>query len=129
MNHLTVRVELILKSIFFKFRFNFQKELSAELALRTKAERNKQDEVRNTNIVTPVSGGSSRRRDQQRSNNNRNISSATHSSSSSRSRQRSKKEKLFCICQTPYDDTKYDIELLCFQNILTIVILSYFLSF
>lgn len=82
-----------------------QKELSAELALRTKAERNKQDEVRNTNM-TPNCGGSSRRRDQPRSMNNRNISSNSHSSSSSRSRQRSKKEKLFCVCQTPYDDTK-----------------------
>ncbi|XP_077292315.1 nucleosome-remodeling factor subunit NURF301 E(bx) [Arctopsyche grandis] len=80
-----------------------QKELSAELALRTKAERNKQDEVRSSN-VNPTSGTSSRRRPQHSGNSTRQTPSGH---SSSRSRQRAKKEKLLCICQTPYDDTKF----------------------
>lgn len=93
------RTLLILVRNFFFF---IQKELSAELALRTKAERNKQDEVRSSNVI-PTSGGSSRRRPPHSGNSIRPTPSGH---SSSRSRQRAKKEKLLCICQTPYDDTK-----------------------
>lgn len=60
-----------------------QKELSAELALRTRAERNKQEEVR----------GVKRR--------------GVTAPSTPRPNKRSvKKEKLLCICRTPYDNTK-----------------------
>ncbi|KAJ0180501.1 hypothetical protein K1T71_003905 [Dendrolimus kikuchii] len=61
-----------------------QKELSAELALRTRAERTKQEEVR---------GG--RRRGGQ-----------AHAAPATPKRQ-TKKEKLLCICRTPYDNTKF----------------------
>lgn len=61
---------------------NLQKELSAELALRTRAERNKQEEVRAKRraTVTP--------------------------STPKQTKRTNKKEKLLCICRTPYDNTK-----------------------
>ncbi|XP_041977903.1 nucleosome-remodeling factor subunit NURF301 [Aricia agestis] len=62
-----------------------QKELSAELALRTRAERTKQEEVRGKRRTT--SGG---RDAAPRSN-----------------KKATKKEKLLCICRTPYDNTKF----------------------
>lgn len=60
-----------------------QKELSAELALRTRAERNKQEEVRAKRraTVTP--------------------------STPKQTKRTNKKEKLLCICRTPYDNTKF----------------------
>lgn len=64
-----------------------QKELSAELAVRTRAERNKQEEVRGKKrqpVETPTPS---------RKTNTRAKSS--------------KKEKLLCICRTPYDNTKF----------------------
>ncbi|XP_035437164.2 nucleosome-remodeling factor subunit NURF301 isoform X1 [Spodoptera frugiperda] len=61
-----------------------QKELSAELALRTRAERSKQEEVR---------GGK-----------RRGASAPTTPKPNKRS---VKKEKLLCICRTPYDNTKF----------------------
>lgn len=58
--------------------------MSAELALRTRAERTKQEEVR---------GGKRR---------------GTTAPSTPRPNKRSvKKEKLLCICRTPYDNTKF----------------------
>ncbi|KAL0842047.1 hypothetical protein ABMA28_014249 [Loxostege sticticalis] len=64
-----------------------QKELSAELALRTRAERNKQEEVRTGKRRT----ASSSARDSTPKSNKRSV----------------KKEKLLCICRTPYDNTKF----------------------
>ncbi|CAB3236349.1 unnamed protein product [Arctia plantaginis] len=61
-----------------------QKELSAELALRTRAERTKQEEVR---------GGKRR--------------SAAVATTPRPNKRSVKKEKLLCICQTPYDNTKF----------------------
>ncbi|XP_061383431.1 nucleosome-remodeling factor subunit NURF301 isoform X4 [Danaus plexippus] len=58
-----------------------QKELSAELALRTRAERSKQEEVRG------------KRR--------------TAGPSPRAHKKTAKKEKLLCICRTPYDNTKF----------------------
>ncbi|CAH2086513.1 unnamed protein product [Euphydryas editha] len=62
-----------------------QKELSAELALRTRAERSKQEEVRGKRRA--VAGA----RDPAPRNNKKT----------------NKKEKLLCICRTPYDNTKF----------------------
>ncbi|CAG9783721.1 unnamed protein product [Diatraea saccharalis] len=64
-----------------------QKELSAELALRTKAERSKQEEVR---------GGKKR-----------TASGCTRDSTPKSNKRNVKKEKLLCICRTPYDNTKF----------------------
>ncbi|XP_053625011.1 nucleosome-remodeling factor subunit NURF301 [Plodia interpunctella] len=64
-----------------------QKELSAELALRTRAERSKQDEVR---------GGKRRA-----------APSASRDSTPRANKKGGKKEKLLCICRTPYDNTKF----------------------
>ncbi|XP_075969552.1 nucleosome-remodeling factor subunit NURF301 E(bx) isoform X2 [Anticarsia gemmatalis] len=61
-----------------------QKELSAELALRTRAERSKQEEVR---------GGKRR--------------SAAVPTTPRPNKRSVKKEKLLCICRTPYDNTKF----------------------
>lgn len=57
-----------------------QKELSTELALRTRAERSKQEEVRGKRA-------------------------AQHRSAA---RKPAKKEKLLCVCRTPYDNSKWD---------------------
>lgn len=61
-----------------------QKELSAELALRTRAERSKQEEVR---------GGKRR--------------NAAVPATPKPNKRSVKKEKLLCICRTPYDNTKF----------------------
>lgn len=85
-----------------------QKELSAELALRTRAERSKQEEVRgSTGAGTGASaaagggnpgaaGGGSKRR----------TTSGTPRETARSAKKSIKKEKLLCICRTPYDNTK-----------------------
>lgn len=85
-----------------------QKELSAELALRTRAERSKQEEVRGSSGAGsgastgpgvgnpgPAGGGSKRR-----------TTSGTPREPARSSKKSVKKEKLLCICRTPYDNTK-----------------------
>ncbi|XP_028161986.1 nucleosome-remodeling factor subunit NURF301 [Ostrinia furnacalis] len=64
-----------------------QKELSAELALRTRAERSKQEEVR--------------------TGKRRTASSSARDSTPKANKRSLKKEKLLCICRTPYDNTKF----------------------
>ncbi|CAH2074013.1 unnamed protein product, partial [Iphiclides podalirius] len=66
-----------------------QKELSAELALRTRAERSKQEEVRTSGGKRRTTSGPGR--DGPHRNNKKSV----------------KKEKLLCICRTPYDNTKF----------------------
>ncbi|XP_050664238.1 nucleosome-remodeling factor subunit NURF301 isoform X2 [Leptidea sinapis] len=61
-----------------------QKELSAELAVRTRAERSKQEEVRGKRRTT-----------------------SANRDSTPRTKKTNKKEKLLCLCRTPYDDTKF----------------------
>ncbi|XP_026495038.2 nucleosome-remodeling factor subunit NURF301 [Vanessa tameamea] len=63
-----------------------QKELSAELALRTRAERSKQEEVRGKRRVVVGAARDVTPRNNKKAN---------------------KKEKLLCICRTPYDNTKF----------------------
>lgn len=87
-----------------------QKEVSAELATRTKAERTKQDEVRTgsgkrksvptatTTIISHTSKTSGRPKKQPKGNNQ---------NSSPSSARGIKKEKLYCLCRTPYDETKF----------------------
>lgn len=89
-----------------------QKDLSAELASRTKAERHKQDEVkvgsakRKANAqaaqqVSPSSksGGSSKPKKHKNQGHNTTLPSGSTAT-------RIKKEKLYCLCRTPYDETK-----------------------
>ncbi|KAG6449468.1 hypothetical protein O3G_MSEX006088, partial [Manduca sexta] len=64
---------------------DIQKELSSEIALRTRAERSKQEEVR---CGKRRSGG--------------NVASTPKPN-----KRTGKKEKLLCICRTPYDNTKF----------------------
>jgi len=93
-----------------------QKDLSTELAARTKAERNKQDEVRTgsgkrkstpvsvTTISPPsASRGGGRPRKQQRTVPGSPGSGGTALGGGGAGR---KKEKLYCLCRTPYDETK-----------------------
>ncbi|KAI5633082.1 PHD-finger domain-containing protein [Phthorimaea operculella] len=86
-----------------------QKELSAELALRTRAERNKQEEVRGGPgaASTPAAGGGG---------GGGGAASKRRAGHAARDRDRDtprtnkkpgKKEKLLCICRTPYDNTKF----------------------
>jgi len=95
-------------------QISLQKDLSAELATRTKAERHKQDEVKvgsakrkaNAQVAQQVSpsnrNSSSNRPKKQKSQGN----NATPPSGSTTAASRIKKEKLYCLCRTPYDETK-----------------------
>ncbi|XP_014482955.1 PREDICTED: nucleosome-remodeling factor subunit NURF301 isoform X2 [Dinoponera quadriceps] len=100
-----------------ELQIDIQKDLSAELATRTKAERHKQDEVKvgsakrkaNAQVAQQVSpssnrssGGSSRPKKHKAQGN-----SATPPGGSSAAATRIKKEKLYCLCRTPYDETKF----------------------
>ncbi|XP_012232371.1 nucleosome-remodeling factor subunit NURF301 isoform X2 [Linepithema humile] len=97
-----------------ELQIDIQKDLSAELATRTKAERHKQDEVKvgsakrkanaqATQQVSPSrSGGGSRPKKHKAQGN-----SATPPSGSAAAATRMKKEKLYCLCRTPYDETKF----------------------
>ncbi|XP_026828403.1 nucleosome-remodeling factor subunit NURF301 isoform X1 [Ooceraea biroi] len=98
-----------------ELQIDIQKDLSAELATRTKAERHKQDEVkvgsakRKANAqaaqqVSPAnrSGGGSRPKKHKAQGNN-----ATPPGGSTTATTRIKKEKLYCLCRTPYDETKF----------------------
>nr|XP_034840271.1 nucleosome-remodeling factor subunit NURF301 [Maniola hyperantus] len=74
-----------------------QKELSAELALRTRAERSKQEEVRGGGAG--AGGGAAGKR--------RSASMSARENKSTNNKKGAKKEKLLCICRTPYDNTKF----------------------
>jgi nucleosome-remodeling factor subunit BPTF len=93
-----------------ELQYEIQKEVAEELAARTKIERNKQDEVRTgsskrksaataTTAVIPQSAKSSRHKKGQKQ------SQPAQSAASQRAAL--KKEKLYCICRTPYDETKF----------------------
>ena len=98
-----------------------QKDVSNELAARTKAERSKQDEVRTGSgkrKSTPVSGsaisppsvsrggsGGGRPRKQQRTSSGPPSGGNTTPASGGGAGR--KKEKLYCLCRTPYDETKW----------------------
>lgn len=97
-----------------------QKEVAEELAARTKLERSKQDEVRIGSskrkqpvqpptsaaaaaATTPISGpGHTSKTTNKNKRNQKNQSSPPGSNKGN-----SKKEKLYCICRTPYDETKF----------------------
>ncbi|PSN39772.1 hypothetical protein C0J52_15320, partial [Blattella germanica] len=105
-----------------ELQIEIQKDLSNELAARTKAERSKQDEVRTGSgkrKSAPVSGsaisppsvsrggaGGGRPRKQQRSTSGPpsggNAAAGVGGGGAGR-----KKEKLYCLCRTPYDETKF----------------------
>lgn len=81
------------------------------MAARTRAERTKQDEVRTgsgkrkstptaATTIVPATKATHRPKKQAHKSN----TSQMQSPPSSRS---SKKEKLYCICRTPYDETKF----------------------
>ncbi|XP_072747484.1 LOW QUALITY PROTEIN: nucleosome-remodeling factor subunit NURF301 [Anoplolepis gracilipes] len=97
-----------------ELQIDIQKDLSTELATRTKAERHKQDEVKvgsakrkaNAQMAQQISpssrsGGSSRPKKHKTQGNNSTPPSGSTSAS------RIKKEKLYCLCRTPYDETKF----------------------
>ncbi|XP_050310711.1 nucleosome-remodeling factor subunit NURF301 isoform X3 [Anthonomus grandis grandis] len=85
-------------------------EVADELAARTKIERTKQDEVRTgsskrksaATVTTPAipvhkpAGGRSKK-----------TSKSHHSPGGGGGGHKSKKEKVYCICRTPYDETKF----------------------
>ncbi|XP_031848363.1 nucleosome-remodeling factor subunit NURF301 E(bx) isoform X6 [Nomia melanderi] len=96
-----------------ELQIDIQKDLSAELASRTKAERHKQDEVKvgsakrkaNAQIAQQVSppnrGGRPKKYKAQGS------STTPPGASTAAATNRIKKEKLYCLCRTPYDETKF----------------------
>lgn len=93
------------------YKLRLQKDLSVELATRTKAERHKQDEVKvgsakrkaNAQIaqVSPPNRGGRPKKHKAQANSN-----TSPSASSTATPSRIKKEKLYCLCRTPYDETK-----------------------
>ncbi|KRT79741.1 PHD finger motif containing protein [Oryctes borbonicus] len=92
-----------------ELQHEIQREVNEELAARTKLERTKQDEVRSagsskrksavTATTTAYAQSSSRSAPKNRKNQK--------SQSSPPSQGRGKKEKLYCTCRTPYDETKF----------------------
>ncbi|KAG7208953.1 hypothetical protein KM043_015126 [Ampulex compressa] len=96
-----------------ELQIDIQKDLSAELATRTKAERHKQDEVKvgsakrkaNAQVaqqVSPPNRGGRPKKYKAQGNN-----STPPSASTTAAANRIKKEKLYCLCRTPYDETKF----------------------
>ncbi|KAE8752789.1 hypothetical protein FOCC_FOCC000527 [Frankliniella occidentalis] len=115
-----------------EMQIEIQQDLSMELAARTKAERSKQDEVRG---ASNAPGGSARRKSQATAATVLTTGSPTVVGGPGRSRKQSRgegrppgpggphrgddqsppsrgggsrrKEKLYCLCRTPYDETKF----------------------
>ncbi|XP_064211217.1 nucleosome-remodeling factor subunit NURF301 isoform X2 [Tribolium castaneum] len=93
-----------------ELQYEIQKEVAEELAARTKIERTKQDEVRTgsskrksaataTTAVIPQASKTARHKKGQKQ---------THAvPSTAAQRSGIKKEKLYCVCRTPYDETKF----------------------
>lgn len=113
-----------------ELQIEIQKELVNELAARTKIERIKQDDVRTTtkpnnnagtttstavkrksggNIATTKATTKSTPNPQQQSNistSNDKIKTSSKGRKSHKAPTGKKKEKLYCVCRTPYDDSK-----------------------
>ncbi|XP_018361113.1 PREDICTED: nucleosome-remodeling factor subunit NURF301 isoform X2 [Trachymyrmex cornetzi] len=95
-----------------ELQIDIQKDLSAELATRTKAERHKQDEVKvgsakrkaNAQVAQQVSPSN---RSGSRPKKHKNQGNSTTPPGGSTTTTRIKKEKLYCLCRTPYDETKF----------------------
>ncbi|XP_076674855.1 nucleosome-remodeling factor subunit NURF301 E(bx) isoform X2 [Andrena cerasifolii] len=96
-----------------ELQIDIQKDLSAELASRTKAERHKQDEVKvgsakrkaNAQVaqqVSPPNRGGRPKKFKAQGN-----STTPPGASTAATPNRIKKEKLYCLCRTPYDETKF----------------------
>ncbi|XP_030753207.1 nucleosome-remodeling factor subunit NURF301 isoform X3 [Sitophilus oryzae] len=92
-----------------ELQYEIQKEVAEELAARTKIERTKQDEVRTgsskrksaataTTAAIPVPKTTPSRSKK---------TSKSHSSPNAPNQKGLKKEKVYCICRTPYDETKF----------------------
>ncbi|XP_012142204.1 nucleosome-remodeling factor subunit NURF301 E(bx) isoform X2 [Megachile rotundata] len=96
-----------------ELQIDIQKDLSAELASRTKAERHKQDEVKvgsakrkaNAQVAQQVSPPNRGGRPKKYKAEGK--SSTPPSASTAAPTNRIKKEKLYCLCRTPYDETKF----------------------
>ncbi|XP_077275780.1 nucleosome-remodeling factor subunit NURF301 E(bx) isoform X1 [Temnothorax americanus] len=96
-----------------ELQIDIQKDLSAELATRTKAERHKQDEVKvgsakrkaNAQVAQQVSPSS--RSGGSRPKKHKGHGNSTTPPGGSTAASRIKKEKLYCLCRTPYDETKF----------------------
>ncbi|XP_046429162.1 nucleosome-remodeling factor subunit NURF301 isoform X3 [Neodiprion fabricii] len=121
MQVLLFRHKELLKKDILKKRALLEKELqidiqdlSAELATRTKAERHKQDEVkvgsakRKSNAqaaqhVSPPNRGGRPKKHRVQGNSTTPPGASTATTAGGRI----KKEKLYCLCRTPYDETKF----------------------
>ncbi|CAD6241102.1 GSCOCG00009137001-RA-CDS [Cotesia congregata] len=96
-----------------ELQIDIQKDLSAELTTRTKAERHKQDEVkvgsakRKANAQVPTQVSPSRSGGKAKKHRAPSHHHHTPPGGSSSMPNRLKKEKLYCLCRTPYDETKF----------------------
>ncbi|XP_043274049.1 nucleosome-remodeling factor subunit NURF301 isoform X2 [Venturia canescens] len=119
MQVLLFRHKELLKKDILKKRALLEKELqidiqdlSAELTTRTKAERHKQDEVkvgsakRKSNAQPPQQASPTSRRPKKHRSSQGNSNTPPGVSAVS-ANNRLKKEKLYCLCRTPYDETKF----------------------
>ncbi|XP_015116667.1 nucleosome-remodeling factor subunit NURF301 isoform X2 [Diachasma alloeum] len=92
-----------------ELQIDIQKDLSAELTSRTKAERHKQDEVKvggKRKAVGQSPGQMSPSGKGNKAKKHRSSGSAT-TPPGGPSAGRVKKQKLYCLCRTPYDETKF----------------------
>ncbi|XP_057659195.1 nucleosome-remodeling factor subunit NURF301 isoform X2 [Diorhabda carinulata] len=98
-----------------ELQYEIQREVTEELAARTKIERTKQDEVRTGSskrksaptattaaIPTPQPKTSSRHK-----KNPKQVPQVSPTITATHSKSHNKKEKVYCICRTPYDETKF----------------------
>ncbi|CAH1170436.1 unnamed protein product [Phaedon cochleariae] len=106
-----------------ELQFEIQREVAEELAARTKIERSKQDEVRTgsgkrksaatatTAAIRPAGGGhkaaASRHRKGHRQHGGVAARHASPPGLHAGTKGGLKREKVYCICQTPYDETKF----------------------
>ncbi|XP_008553074.1 nucleosome-remodeling factor subunit NURF301 isoform X1 [Microplitis demolitor] len=96
-----------------ELQIDIQKDLSSELTTRTKAERHKQDEVkvgsakRKANAQVPTQVSPSRSGGKSKKHRAPSHHHHTPPGGSSSAGNRLKKEKLYCLCRTPYDETKF----------------------
>ncbi|XP_018571402.1 nucleosome-remodeling factor subunit NURF301 isoform X2 [Anoplophora glabripennis] len=101
-----------------ELQYEIQREVAEELAARTKIERSKQDEVRTGSSKRksaatattaaihqpPQKSSTSRHRKTQKQAQN---PSPPSTASTAAQKANLKKEKVYCICRTPYDETKF----------------------
>ncbi|CAG9862131.1 unnamed protein product [Phyllotreta striolata] len=99
-----------------ELQYEIQREVAEELATRTKIERTKQDEVRTgsskrksaATATTPaIPAPQVKTSSRHKRNQKHGPPGSSPPSAGSPSKGHGKKEKVYCVCRTPYDETKF----------------------